>query len=159
MKKVSPVPAHTTLCAEGADRLSRLAVEHRAPVHTAVLGLPNPARRGANVRDERVPGLAHDGDGAVPFGSDEAVMQPRPQRRIHLLRGGTAKGRGGKQERESNSSHDPSQCSLFHLTSMRTVAGATPPPSASAVRVAVPGRPFDRMITTALPLKSRTCFA
>src|SRR6266496_1429983 len=80
MKNVSPVPAHSTLCAEGAMA--------SAPVDAAVLGLPDPARRGADVGHERIPRLADGGDGAIPFRAHEAEVQARPQRRVHLLRGG-----------------------------------------------------------------------
>ena len=70
---------------EGPDRLGGLAVEDRLPVHAPVLGLPDPAGRGADVGDEGVARLAHDGDGPVPLGADEAVTQARPQGGVDLL--------------------------------------------------------------------------
>src|SRR2546430_16563387 len=51
---------------ERADRLYRLAVERRVPVHPAVLGLPDPARSGAAVCHQRLAGLADHRRGAVP---------------------------------------------------------------------------------------------
>ena len=87
---------------ERADRLCRFAVEHRTPVHAAILGLPDAARRGADISDERVAGFAHRCNGTVAFGPDEAVMQPRPQRRIHLLGGGAANGGCRNEQREES---------------------------------------------------------
>jgi len=76
---------------ERADRLRRLAVEHRTPVHAAILGLPDAPRRRADVSDERVGGFANHCNRAIPLRADEAVVESRPQRRIHLLGSGAAK--------------------------------------------------------------------
>ena len=77
-----------------ADRLRRLAVEHRAPVHAAVFGLPDAARRGSDVGYQGVAGLSHHRHRAVALGAHEAVPQARPQRGVDLL------GSGGGDEQE-----------------------------------------------------------